>query len=71
MTTTEQVPSLSYLVDALTVRLEWAEHQGLTREAAALHQARECITDHVFEREARKVTILAQILERLHFRPAA
>ena len=67
----QNVPSLSLIVDQITVRIEWAEQQGLTRESHALHQARECITDHVFEREVRQVSILAQILERLHIRPAA
>lgn len=67
----DHVPSLSLIVDQITIRLEWAEDQGLDREVQTLRQARECITDHVFEREVRHISILGQILRRIHLRPAA
>lgn len=66
----DHVPSLSSLVDALTVRIEWAELQGLDDEQRALTEAREAILAHVF-RENRNVSIIRLVLSRLHIRPAA
>lgn len=66
----DHVPSLSYLVDALTQRVEYAEFQGLDDERRALCQARKAIVDHCL-RERRNLSIIETILDRLHIRPAA
>jgi len=66
----DHVPSLSYLVDALQVRIEYAEFQGLDDEYRALCQARKAIVDHCIG-ERRNLSIIETILDRLHLRPAA
>lgn len=67
---TNDVPTLHTIVDVLTVRIEWAQDQGLREEAQALETARDAVVTYAM-REYRKRSILAQILERLHLRRVA
>ena len=64
------VPSLSYILDALTVRIEYDEGQGLVDEHRALVEARAVIEAHVFG-ELRNRSIIALIRQRLARRFAA
>jgi len=66
----DHVPSLSYLVDAIQARIEYAEFQGLDDEHRALCQARKAIVDHCLK-ERRNLSIIETVLDRLHLRPAA
>ena len=67
---TNDVPTLHTIVDVLTVRIEWAQDQGLREEVHALETARDAVVTYAM-REYRKRSVLAQILERLHLRKAA
>ena len=67
----DHVPSLSTIVDVLDARIEYADHQGLTVEAAALRESREIILCHVFDREVKQLSWLGQILHRIHLKAAA
>jgi hypothetical protein len=67
----DHVPSLSEVVDVVDCRLEYADEQGLTVEAAALREAREIILCHIFDREVKHLTWLEQIVQRIRGRVAA
>lgn len=58
-------PSLSSIVDMMTVRIEYAESIGNTPESDALRKARTTVLDHVF-REELHLSWIARILIRIH-----
>lgn len=61
----DHVPSLSTVVDVLTVRREYAESIGNDQEEAAMRQALTAVENHIFQ-EAKKLSLIARILIRLH-----
>jgi hypothetical protein len=64
------VPSLSYIVDAIDARIEWLEIEGPDDELAALKSARETILDYAMG-DYRNRSIIAIIRQRIARRFAA
>lgn len=63
----ERVPSISELVDQMTVMIEYADQRGFVNEATALRQSRGIVVEYVF-RETRVDSWIQRVKNRIALR---
>lgn len=64
---TEHVPSISELVDQMTVMIEYADQRGFVNDATALRQSRGIVVEYVF-RETRVDSWFQRVKNRIALR---